>query len=328
MPKPVVAEAPAPEPVAASGPNVHHYPDGSTLSTEHTKKGWKAICDTGISGVAAEVFYGATESEMWQNVAAGKINATKKIREQNRAAKLEAAAEVPAVQPVVQPVAGELSADDIFEIRTALESNPDLALEKWFQKKFGVTASQLVSMVQKGSVAADELDAESESRDFLSGHSDYYVCQQNLFNVSAYLAKKFLKVTQTAANAGDLYNRLVSGGYWTNTNLSGAYDELNESGLLEFAPVAAEPETEPEPETVVQPAPRAAEPVTPPQDERIVRSVRRPRAGLGLRSTETTTVRTAASEKPPSADDLDNLSDAEVNKLFADTRRHALTSRR
>src|ERR1017187_4912869 len=91
------------------------YPDGSSLSVEKTKKGWAAALNANVAGVNPEVFYGATKNEMWQNVAAGKINATKKTREQNLKIKLEAATVAPeaVVQPVAQPATHELTADQI-----------------------------------------------------------------------------------------------------------------------------------------------------------------------------------------------------------------------
>ena len=333
------AAEPAPEPAAEpeGKPEVHTYPDGSTLTVEKTKKGWKAVCDTGIEGVAPEVFYGATKDEMWQNVAAGKINATKKIREQNRRIKLEAVTEPVAPEPVVTtPAIRELTADEVFEIRTALESNPDLAFTTWFQKKTGMTLEDLVKLTKKGASAAEELDAESVARGFFVARPDYYNLDYNRDTITGWLTKKYLhktlipptvdskgKVTDPG-NADDLFNRLLAGGHWTVENLCEAYDDLSASGLLELRPEAAEPEPEPEPEPVQPPAARAAEPVTPPTDERIVRTVRRPRAGLGLSSRETApAVRAASSEKPPSAEDLDNLTDAQIAELWAKTRQAA-----
>ena len=328
------APAPAPEPVveappaAADAAEVHTYPDGSTLTTEKTKKGWKAVCDTGIEGVAPEVFYGATKDEMWRNVAAGKINATRKIREQNLKIKLEATAVAePVVQPVAQPASRELTADDIFDIRTKLESNPDLAFETWFQKKTGLSTADLVKLVNKGATAADELDAESVARGFLAARPDYYNLDSNRDAITGWLTKKYLNLTLTAKNADDLFNRLVAGGHWTIKDLCEAYDDLTSSGLLETRPAeAAAPEIEPEP--VIAPRAQELEPVTPPQDERIVRTVRRPRAGLGISSKDTTTVRSSASEQPPSADELDNLTDEQLNALYNGVRRQRMTTRR
>src|SRR5215469_7396296 len=83
--EPAPAPAPAPEPPQ---PEVTNFADGSSLTLEKTSKGWKATCESGIQGVNAEVFYGRTKDELLQNIAAGKINSTKKIRELNRAAKI------------------------------------------------------------------------------------------------------------------------------------------------------------------------------------------------------------------------------------------------
>ena len=325
------AVAPVPDPTPTPGSEVHQFPDGSSLSVEKTKKGWRATLDAGDEAIKPEVFYGTTKDEMWQNVAAGKINATKKIREQNRRIKLEVeTTPEPAAQPAAQPAVRELSADDIFDIRTKLESNPDLAFETWFQKKTGLSTADLVKMVQKGATAADELDAESVAREFVSLHPDYYNLDANRDEITGFLTKKFLRTTLTEKNADELFNRLVAGGHWTTKNLSEAYDDLSESGLLVPRPVAtAEPEPEPEP----APAPRqvapAKETVDTPDNERIVRTVRRPRAGLGLSSKETvSTVHSNEPEKPPSADELDTLTDAQLAELYNGVRRLRATTRR
>ena len=339
IPEAVAPTATEPEPAPAGKSEVHPYPDGSSLTVEKTSKGWSATLAFADSAIKPEVFYGATKDEMWQNVAAGKINATKKIREQNKQIKLVAETAAEPVQQTVERAeraAGrELTADEVFEIRTAMESNPDLAFTKWFELKFNRPLAQTVEKWEKGGAAADTLDAEAEARDFVAAHPDYcYVGQEgvnNRFNMTARLSAKFLKQTTTVDNQLVMEDRLIAGGYWTNKNLSEAYDDLNESGLLEFAP-AATPEPEPQP----TPTPRAEAPAAAPavaepsQDgERIVRTVRRPRAGLGLSSRETTTVATTKGEpQPPSADDLDNLTDAQLAELYSGVRRARLTSRR
>lgn len=325
------AAAPVAEPAPADSKTVHQYPDGSTLTVEKTSRGWKATCDTGIAGVAPEIFYGQTKDELFQNVAAGKINATKKIREQNVRLKLEAAPAAPAPSAPAAPAMHELSADDIFELTTKLQSNPALAFETWFQKRTGMGVDQLVKLAQQGAGAAVELDAEGEAKDFLAERPEYYPGSvNNRFNMGARMSAKYLQTTMTVRNQVELEDRLIRGGYWTSENLCEAYDELNEGGLLEFAPNAS-----PEPVPVSQPTPSAAAPAAaaaaaPSQDgERIVRTVRRPRAGLGLSNRETTTVPTShTAEKPPSADDLDNLSDAQLSELYNSVRRASVTSRR
>jgi hypothetical protein len=95
-------------------------------------------------------------------------------------------------------------------------------------------------------------------------------------------------------------------------------------------------QAEEEPEPVVPAAPAApAAPVTPAaassttSNDRIVRE-RRPRAGnanLGIRTSETVARNTEVAT-PPSVEELDNLSDGDVEKLLTGVRQLRLGTRR
>lgn len=325
-------QQPPQPPPAKPEPVVIENQDGSTVTIEKTSKGWKATLDSGAG--KPEVFFGATKDEMWQNVAVGKMNATRKIRELNRKVKLGSGNTTPApAAPAETPAAKprELSADEVFEIKTQLESNPDLAMATWFQKKTGLSVNQLVQLAQnandkaaKGEDAKLELECEAVAKDFMGTHSDYYPTDENFASVVLWLAKYKLRrpvtpeTLQSQEGANKVMNDLMRGGYWTVDNLTEAFEDLTEDGLLESAPA---PEEVVEEETT-PPAP--AKPATPRGDGRIIRTITRPRAGAGIRATETTRVNPPAAEAPPSAEELENLSDDEIANLMRGVRQTKL----
>lgn len=318
--EPVVETAPvaAAEPVEPEGPEVIELDGGGTVTIEKTKsKGWKASIDVGIGGV--QNFYGNTKNELLLAAFKAQANATKKIRDLNKQVKFGTSKEsAPATQPVIPTTPRALSADEVFAIKTKLESNPDLALEEWFQAKTGLSVHQLVTLAQKGQQASQELEAEAVNKTFLSTHRDTYYPDpeyKNFASIISLIAKQRLDKTVTPNNQEAVFNRLVAEGHYTVQNLDEAFEELTEAGLLISAPRR--------PEAVVTPA----APAPLPADPRIVSRVVQPRAGLGLRQTETTSVPVTA-PKPPSADDLNNLSDQEIKDLMHQTLRLARTQGR
>lgn len=323
-PAPVPAPAPAPE---EPEPVAYEFQDGSSVTIEKTKsRGWKATCSTGAAGAKDEVFYGNTKDELLTNLAAAKINATKKIRQMTRAEKLRAEEPAPATPA---PQVRALSADEKFAIKSQLESDPDLAMESWFQKKTGMSLDQLVQLAAQGNQAKLELEAESVAKAFMGANPDYYATRDNYVSVLALLAKTKLRVTLTDRNEDEVMNKLVTGGFWTVKNLEDAKEELLQDGLLDVAPTASEDEEEEPTPAPAPPAPAPAAVLPQPADERIVRTVRRPRAGLGIRPTANTAVAPqSAPDRSPSVEDYENMRDEDVVKLFSDVRRHKLSQGR
>lgn len=330
-PEPVVAPVATPvqEPAApgaeADEPQVIENADGSSIRIEKSSKGWKGVLDSG-TGAPVEVFYGKTKTEMFTNIAVGKMNATKKIRSMTREMKLGNGKEQPARTPAQPntPAVTALTADDIFEIKTELQSNPDLALDKWFQKKTGMDVATLVKLAKQGQSAKTDLDLETVARAFVSHNPGYYNHDSNYEALVAYLAKNKIGITLTKENQDEVFRKLVQEGEWTVENLEEAYVELQESGLLVQRP--RQPE-QPEPTPATPPVQPQAPPAPQPAPERIVRQETRPRAGLGIRTSETTPTR-VLEPTPPSAEDLDSLSDEEIAKLLNATRQQQMSGRR
>ena len=324
-------EAPAAD--EPDGPEILTLEDGSELSIFRPNKSrkkdanlWLAILDP-KDGSNTEVFKGATQQEMYQRIAVAKLNATKQIRKLNKQMKLGGApvTQVAPQNAAPSPKARSLTADEKFEIQTALSADPDVAMETWFQKKFGLSPEQLVEMLNKssddGKQARVTLEVESVAKAFLASTPSYHPVEHNYIAMLRYLAKNKLgKPTADPRNVDEL-NRIVfslyDGGVYTVDNLTEAFEELTEAGLLEHAPA-------PKVET---PAPAQAPSAAPPAKPRIEEKVRRPRAGLGLHSSDTSGV-LDGDVTPPSAEEFDSMSDEEVAKTLQSVIQHARRTRR
>jgi hypothetical protein len=279
------------------------------VTLEKEKGQWKATLESGTGG-QPQVYWGKNKNELLINAMKAQLNATKKIRDLNMKVKLGTVT-APKPAPTPQPTSKTLTADEIFEVKTQLESNPDLALSNYFQKKTGLSLEQLVELAQKGANAEASLESEAVSKDFMARNPDYYPSPQNVKNIVQWLAK--FKLGQAKATIDELYRGRV----WTLENLEEAFQDLNTDGLLVKAPKPVAPQ-QPQPQLQSQPRP----------DERIVRTETRPRAALGLKTTDVSPVPPPEAPKAPSVEDLENLDDAAISQLMAGARRFKSISRR
>lgn len=307
--------------------------DGGTVTLSHDDKGWHGTLSLDDGG-GDEVFHGKTQKELMMKVLAGKAKASAHIRKLNKKIKLGTPVDdpVPVVEQPVQPK--QLNANDIFEIKTALEADPDKAFDLRFQKKYGMTEDQFVSLVRKleissrkGEEAYEELTIEGVSKEFLEAHKDeYYPYAENGEAIMTWLCRNKLKRNVTKSdNFGTISSELLRKNLYTVENLEEAFEDLRDSGLLTPPPEQEIPtELPPEPAPVVQ---RQPEPVQPASNPRIVASRRQARGGLGIRSSS---VSTPSPEEPraPSADELENMSTAELSKLYSETLSYARKARR
>lgn len=327
-PEPIVEPEAVVEPVqpAAPEPEVHEYPDGTVVTIEKTTKGWQASLDAGTGG-PPEVFKGRTKDEMFLELAVGKANATRKIRDQNRKEKLRVAP-----TPAPAPVANQprvLSADDIFQIKTQLQADPNLAMETWFQKRTGMSIDELNEVradARAGKSAANELDIDAVGRAFVANHPDYQPDDANLRTIFSWLGKYKLNPPRDLSELpeNEASSAVYAGGAWTVPNLDEAFEDLSAGGFLVLKPEdSEEPAVEPVP--VLRQAP-AAPPVAP--NPRIVSTRRQPRAGLGIRPSATSTVPAPETDRPPTAEEMENMSDDEINAVLASIRRERARSAR
>jgi hypothetical protein len=292
-PDPISTEA-EPEPIAqADEPQIFDYPDGSTVSIEKTNRGWKATADSG-TGKPAEVFYGNTKDELLQAVLVGKLNATRKINELKRRSVLgigdNVPEEIPNERPAPEPQ--RLSADEVFDIKAKLEENPDLAMEAWFQKRTGMSLEQLLALVGKGADASDELIVEGILKEFVHDTPDYIVCHKNYEAILAWMMKYKLGRRLSSQNVATALPTLYNANVLTVENLTLAWEDLKDEGLVDV--LLPEPEVE-----------RIERPTT-----------TRPRAGFGVRTRGNTMTQRTPVEEVPTPESLESLSDDEVKKLY------------
>ena len=317
--EPVVVPPAEPDPEV---PEILQLEDGAFVSLEKEKGQWKATLDPGTGH--SEVFWGKTKNELLTNVLVGKLNATKKIRELNKKVKLTANTPQYPRQTEPAPSVRPLTADETFEIKAQLESDPALALDTLFQKRTGLTVQQLVDLAQKGAQANMNLETEAISREFLSRNPEYYPDSENknFQSLIKWLAKFKLGKTATDANAGDIFTELWQTGNYTADNLEEAFQDLTDDGMLvkPRLPRTSSP-VEVNQQPVPQPAPAAPTP-------RIVKTETRPRAALGIRPSDVSAIPPPATPSAPTDEDLDNLSDAEIKALLGSVRRQRVAARR
>lgn len=311
--------------------------EGGTVTIQKTSKGWEAVLELEDGG-GKETFKGANKSDLMKEVLVGKLNATKQIRKLNKKLKVGMPVEEPTAPAQVRQVEPKvLSADDVFAIKTELAADPDKALESWFQKKFGLSASELVDIARsanersrKGEEAYQELTIEGVSKAFLEAHKDdYYPWEENGNLILSWLCKNKLRRQQKTTDSWSTIGpELLNKGLYTVANLEEAMEDLQDSGLLTPPPqpeAEEVEEVETVPATPVPPA-RQVQPAAP-QNPRIVRQTRQPRGGLGIRPGVGSTP-TPIEDRAPSVDELENLSNEQINELLQRTLRYRRDARR
>jgi hypothetical protein len=322
-PAPVVPVTPEPPPAPViepepEGPKVYQVEDG-TITLEKEKGQWKLTVSNEIGG-SPQTYWGKTKDELLVfGLGKAQLNSTKKIREQNLKLKF-GPGPVRQVAAPAAPAVRDLSADEIFELKMSFESNPDQALETWFQKKTGRTLTDLANSAQKGEQAEANLETDSVCQIFLRRNPDYFGDDTNFDRIIQWIGK-FKAGTAVPAGPAGMY-KLYYAGHWTVENLEEAFTDLSNDNLLIRAPrpVASQP---PPPVAVPhEPAP------APRPDERIVRTETRPRAALGIRQNDVTPVAAPETPTAPTDEDLNNLSDSALKQLLGGVRRLRQQARR
>ena len=297
-------------------PEVFEYPDGSSARVEVMKGGTlKATLSLG-GGAGPEVFYGKDKNELFNQLIVAKLNASKKIREQNKILKTKPATRAAAVPKAApKPVSRELTVDEKFAIKTQLENDPDLAMQEWFQKKTGMTLETLVTLAKEGGTAKDEAMIRDEVAAFKEEHPRYISVDSNFTLLMGWLTKE--KLNREYNNSDDIWEALLTNSLFTRETLAEAYDALTQDGLLELVPEETAP-PEPEPTPVPTPTPAPGIP-----------AATRPRAAsiaFGVRPSSATVAPTASTV--PTAEELDKLSTTDINALMAQVRQSRAATRR
>ena len=318
QPEPVVPPPPPPEP---DGPETMELEDGTLLTIEKERGQWKGAVASPLGG-SPQIYWGKTLKELIFTTLKAQANATKKIREQNVRIKRNAAPPIVPVAAPPSPSVHPLTADEIFEIKTQLDSNPDLALQAWFQKATGLSISQLVTLAQKGANADTALTIQTVGTEFLRNNPDWHACPENIEALIKWLAKYKLGKQEASDQ------ELCEAGVWTVENLEEAFEDLSSDNKLVKAPRPtrqAPPQGEPPPPVAVlsEPALPAPRP-----DSRIVSQVTRPRAALGIGRSDVTPVAEPTAPKAPSAEDLESLTDEQIAQLMRGVQRARAVGRR
>ena len=311
--------APAPIRSENEQPNVYEFEDGSSAKVEpHKGGGLKATISLG-AGSGAEVFYGKDREELFRALLIGKLNASKKIREQNRQLKTQVPGQrqaAPKASP--KPAIRELTADEKFSIKTQLEADPDLALQDWFQKKTGMTMDKLVELAGEGRTAKQEIAMREEIAAFNEEHPRLLPGDPNFTTIMGCLTKLQLnkEYPSNPAEAEKIWDILLENNLFNRTTLAEAYDSLVQDGLLELVPEEAAPPVE---EPPAPPAPVPAGIPTAP----------RPKAAsiaFGVRPSNATA--TPESSTVPTAEELDKLPTDQINELMHQVRQSRAAARR
>jgi hypothetical protein len=323
--EPIVEPPPPPE---VDQPETMTLDDGTELTIEKEKGQWKGTVSSSTGG-NPQVYWGKNLKELIFNTLKAQANATKKIREQNAKLKFRDTPKPAQPQSATPKIsqARKLTADETFEYKTLLESDPDAAQDFLLMKTRGVTMDQLLSLSQegarKGEYASNQLTAESVNKSFLANNPDYYPDDNwhNYTMIVKWLAK--YKLGQSVDSVNDsVLTKLITAGAYTAENLEEAFRDLIDDDLLVKAPVKKLPKTPPPVEVLTEPAP------APRPDPRIVSQVTRPRASLGIGRNDITPIVSPETPKAPSVEDLDNMTDEQHNALWAAIQRHRAQSRR
>jgi hypothetical protein len=219
----------------------------------------------------------------------------------------------------------------VFEYENLHKVNPAAALDFLLQKTRGVTVDQILNLAQQGAQAGtqanDTLYAEEVSKTFSSNNPDYYGDPEwkNFRSMVRWVAKFKLGEPVAEGNEQAGFDRLIATRTWNVQNLEEAFEDLKADGLLIPAPRQAPPKVEPPPPVQVQQEPAPA----PRPDSRIVNTTTRPRAAFGIQKADVTPVTPSADQNAPSAEDFENMTDAEIaNTLKAVQRLRAVQNRR
>lgn len=305
----IITDIPAPPvPEAIPEPVTFNYEDGSRATIEKSSKGWKATLDSG-TGAQPEIFYGGTKEKMYERLMSAKIQATKKIREQNRTLKLGPAQATPQQEFREPRQPRQLTADENNQLKLQLADNPGMAFDNYVQKTTGRTLEELTHMAEEGQRARQELEAEAISREFVDNTPEYFATPTNYQAIVKWIARYKLNKIANEQNFFPIIYEIYDRHLWTSAGITEAFEDLRDNGLLDLAPLTPspavateEPDAELEPESIPTPIRRP-----------------RPAAGLGIRQNEARGTRTVV--ETPTAASLEDLSDEQIAELMAGVRR-------
>ncbi len=319
--------APPPQPeVESPYPKEIDLQDGGKITFEQTRKGLRATLDSG-NGSNPERFYGKDETELLQQIAVGKINATRKIHSMAKAEKLGTS------QPDIDPnpparvtsTGRKLTQDEANQIKLKHATDPVAAMEEWYKLRTGMQPEETTAVAKRGADASIELYLESVAKSFKIARPQYLTTDENMYVLVGAMCKDFLKQSIRPEQVEEACTVLAQSGFWTVKNLVIFFDGLSEAGLLQVE--QEDDDSDNEVEEVPQPRARVVAPTPPAQPERIVRTRPGSQAPYGIRQSLATSAPVDDLAGPSDAE-LDNLSDEQITQLFSGVRRFKLGTRR
>lgn len=223
-------------------------------------------------GAGVQKFKGTTVKEVADKLLVAQLNASDKIRRQERELRTHVKPDVEGYAPV-EAKPRSLTADERLSVTTQLDNAAQApeAIVKVVEAATGVPLSEIGKKVSQGDVDKKVADAKKEAADFCAEHPEFYQCAHNSAVMQNYLR---------------LHRWLP-----TKKNLTLAFEGLAEQGLLRQAPDepestdgGEEPPTDPRATRIEEPTgnPTSREPET--------RIATRPRgvvASSGIRSSDT-----------------------------------------
>jgi hypothetical protein len=207
-----VAEPQTPDVPVITSSETTVVPPTVTLPATETipkHKAWRREIDCG-DGAGVQVFEGDTKDELIEALSTAQLNATKKIREQNRRIKERILPEAAKAEVKFEPTA--LTVDEQFAISQELQTNPAGAISKLFKSTVGVTPEELREVLAESRQAAQQAQNQREGAKFVNAHPEY---KDDAVNGKAMM--EYLQKNNMAATA---------------SNYEIAFDALTETGLV------------------------------------------------------------------------------------------------
>lgn len=189
-----------------------------------TDDGWTAVVDLG-DGSGVQRFAGKTEHEVSRKLLQAQINASRKIRQQERLLKLgEGQPLIPDTETVLPDFKPrELTVDEQMDIARQIQdpNQAILGVTRLLEAQFGASLSTVRDAIRLAPEIQAALKARTAAEQFAAAHPEYVQSLKNAKVVIAWLEKR---------------------GYGpTLKNFELAYADLQDSGLLELQTEEAQP---------------------------------------------------------------------------------------
>lgn len=196
-------------------------PEGSGREQPRNDRGqevdeivYRKVIDLG-DGSGVQVFEGATPDELIEKLGNAQLNATRKIKELSRTQ-----------QPQQQPTGPKArTPEEEWILSQQLTTTPSKAIELEFERVVGMPMSSFRSKMARLEAFETASSEETAAQQFMANHPDYYPTPKNAKKIEKYVRTYGLDATKPES-------------------VEQAFNDLNESGLLEVRPVENQQQTQ------------------------------------------------------------------------------------